>query len=264
MFGVNFNPGFIEMLRRMKLKSDEKSLFRWYDVIILRIIPPLVALLIKLLMLSCRVVTIEGMERERDAISRSGGGAIYATWHQRMSYHFHFFGSRHVTVMISRSRDGEYAARLASWLGFKNVRGSSTRGGSRAMKELIKRIKEGEIGGMLADGPQGPGRVAKRGSVVIARNTEVPLIPILWGADRCWMFNSWDRYMIPKPFARVAIFFCEPIWIPLSAKRRELEEYRQLFEDRLNQGAKWCDEQFGHEKPWRKVTKNGMPEIGPI
>ncbi|MDY7035555.1 MAG: lysophospholipid acyltransferase family protein [Thermodesulfobacteriota bacterium] len=237
----------------MKLKSESKYPFRRYDVILLQLIPPFVALLIKVLMLTCRCVRIEGIERERDAIFRSRGGAVYATWHQRMSYLFHFFGSRHVTIMISRSRDGEYAARLASWLGFKNVRGSSTRGGSRAMRELIKRIKEGGVGGILADGPQGPARLAKRGSVVIARNAEVPLIPILWGADRCWVFNSWDRYMVPKPFARIAIFFGEPIWIPLSAKRKELEEYRQLFEDRLNQGAKWCDKQFGHERPWRKV-----------
>ena len=246
------------------LESETRNPYRWYDAIFLRIIPPLSALLIKLLMLSCRVVKIEGLDREEEAISRSGGGAVYATWHQRMSYHFYYFGSRHVTTMISRSRDGEYATRVAAWLGFKNVRGSSTRGGSKALKQLVQRIKEGETGGMLADGPQGPARVAKIGSVAIARDAEVPLIPVVWGADRCWTFNSWDRYLIPKPFARVAILFAEPIWIPQSAKGDELEAYRRLLEERLNQGVRWCDEQFGAERPWRKVTEEGMPEIGPL
>ena len=244
------------------LKSSKRDIFRWYDAILLWVIPPLAALMIKLLMLTCRVVRVEGQDREKEAISRSGGGAVYATWHQRMPYHFHYFGSRHVTVMISQSRDGEYVARVAAWLGFKNVRGSSTRGGSKAMKELVKRIREGEIGGMFADGPLGPARCAKKGSVVIAREAEVPLIPVLWGADRCWTLNSWDRYLVPKPFARVAIFYAEPIWIPRSAVDKELEGYRRIFEERLNQGTRWCDEQFGSERPWRKVTEEGMPEIG--
>ncbi|MBW2615050.1 MAG: lysophospholipid acyltransferase family protein [Deltaproteobacteria bacterium] len=244
--------------------KPKKSQFRWYDATFLRVIPPLVALLIKLLMISCRVTRVEGLEREKDAFVRSGGRIICATWHQRMPYHFHYFGSRHVTTMISQSRDGEYAARIAGWLGFKNVRGSSTRGGFKALKELIQRIKKGETGGMLADGPLGPARVAKIGSIVLARNSEAALLPILWGADRCWLLNTWDRYLIPKPFARVVVYYCEPILIPRSAKGDELEKYRRLFEERLNEGTRWCDEQFGRERPWRKVKKEGVPEIGPL
>ena len=246
------------------MKSDQRNVFRWYDPLLLRIVPPLAALLIKALMLTCRVVKREGLERGREAVSRAGGGAIYPTWHQRMPYLFHHFGSRHVTTMISKSRDGEYAARVASWLGFKGVRGSSSRGGPRALKELVQKIKEGVITGMLADGPQGPARVAKMGSLIMAREAGVPIIPVLWGADRCWVFNSWDKYLVPKPFARIAILYAEPLWIPPSAKRDELETFRRLFENRLNQGTKWCDEVFGPERPWRKATEEGMPEIGPL
>lgn len=248
----------------MESQPTEKSQFRWYDAIFLRVIPPLVALLIKLLMISCRVTRVEGLEREKDALVRSGGRIIYATWHQRMPYHFHYFGSRHATTMISQSRDGEYAARVAKWLGFKNVRGSSTRGGFKALRELIQRIRKGETGGMLADGPLGPARVAKIGSIVLARNSEAALLPILWGADRCWILNTWDRYLIPKPFARVVVYYCEPIRVPRSAKGEELEEYRRLFEERLNEGTRWCDEQFGRERPWRKVKEKGINEVGPL
>ena len=228
------------------------SPFRWYDALLLRVVPPLAALAIKLLMLSCRVVRIKGLEETREAVSRTNGGAVYATWHQRMSYHFHHFGSRHVTMMISASRDGEYAARVARWLGFRNVRGSSTRGGTLALREIIRRMREGEIGGMLADGPRGPARVAKIGSVIMARDAGVPLVPVLWGADRCWVFNSWDQYLVPKPFARVVVLYEEPIWIPQHAGGEALEPLRRLFEDRLNRGTRWCDQQFGVERPWKK------------
>jgi hypothetical protein len=246
------------------LESEVRNPFRWYDATFLRIIPPLSALLIKLLMITCRVVKVDGADRDKKTLAQSGGKALYATWHQRMSYHSHYFGSRHLTIMISRSRDGEYAARIAEWLGYKNVRGSSTRGGLGAFKELVQRMERGEIGGMLADGPQGPARVAKMGSILLARNAQVPLIPVAWGADRCWMFNSWDRYMVPKPFARISVFYGEAIRIPRSAKGDELETYRQILQERLNEAARWCDEQFGSERPWRKVTEEGMPERGPL
>jgi hypothetical protein len=71
--------------------------------------------------------------------------------------------------------------------------------------------------------------------------------------------------MVPKPFARIALYIAEPIHIPRSSsKGEEIEKYRRLLEDRLNQGTRWCDEQFGPERPWRKVTEEGVPEIGPL
>ena len=237
---------------------------RWYDFILLRAIPPLSALVIKLLMISCRVVKEEGRAKSEKVLSESGRKPIYTSWHQRIPYLLHHLGSRHVTTMISLSRDGEYTARTAAWLGIKSARGSSTRRGLGALKEMVKRIKEGDSGVMLLDGPQGPARKAKIGTVIIARDAEVPVFPVLWGADRCWVLNSWDRMLIPMPFARIALFYAEPIWVPSTATGQELETYRHLLEERLNQGARWCDEQFGVERPWRKVTKPETPEIGPL
>jgi len=203
-------------------------------------------------MSSCSVVKKKGLENQKVALSRADGRAIYVTWHQRMSFNFHIFGPMHVTMIISQSRDGEYAARTARLLGFKNVRGSSTRGGVRALKSMIERIKDGDSAGVLADGPSGPPRIAKMGAILLARETGVPIIPVLWGADRCWIFNSWDRYMLPKPFARIALLFAEPIWVPESSNKDELEKYRKILEQRLNQGVIWCDKQFGKQRPWRK------------
>lgn len=241
--------------KEIKVAKNKETVLKWYDPLLLGLIPPCGAFFIKTLTLSCRKVIVVGQEEAEHAAAKAGGKAIYVTWHQRMFYHFHYFGSRHVTMMISQSRDGEYAARVASWLGFRNVRGSSTRGGTLAMRKLIREIRRGETAGMLADGPLGPPRVAKIGSVILAKETGAPVVPVLWGADRCWVFNTWDQYLVPKPFARVAIRYQKPIWVPAEASHEDLEEYRLVLEKELNEGTLWCDEFFGVQRPWRKERK---------
>ncbi|MFO8088410.1 MAG: lysophospholipid acyltransferase family protein [Desulfatiglandaceae bacterium] len=238
---------------------------RWYDPILLATVPPLVGVLISSLMHSYRLSAKFGEKAAEAALKRSGGRAVYATWHQRMSYHFHYFGKLHLLMMISGSRDGEYAARLASCAGFRYVRGSSTRGGSQALKDMVGKLNGGfDSAGMLADGPQGPPRVVKMGSLIIARDTGLPLIGVLWGADRCWTFNSWDRYLVPKPFSRIVIKYTKPMWIPTGTSGPALEDLRVEFERRLNGAARFCDLYFGSEHPWRRAKSDDTPEIGPI
>jgi len=232
----------------------------WWERLLLAIVPPLIASIIKLLCLSCRVVGVEGEERDRETVGGHGGRAVYCTWHQRMFYHFHYFGSLHVTMMISRSRDGEWAARTAHYLGFKNVRGSSRKkgvdkGGSDAWRELVGRVREGESAGMLVDGPTGPARVVKRGAVLIARETGAPMIPEMWGCDRAWVLNTWDRYMIPKPFARIYVIHGEPIYVPSGVGEEDVEKYRVLLEERMHEGSRRCDERFAIERPLRREKK---------
>lgn len=248
----------------MAKKRSQKPILKWYDPIIFYILFPILILFMKLLLFSYRLVRVEGIELEKEAIKKSGKG-IYCAWHQRLLFHPYYFSKRGVTVMVSQSRDGEFAARLVNSLGLDDVRGSSTRGGMGALIKLTQKILNGETnGGMIVDGPVGPARVAKMGAVILAKKSKAPLIPIMWSADRCWVINSWDRFIIPKPFAKIVYCHSEPIWVPESAEGDELEKYRKLLEDRLNEAAKWCDEQFGEEKPWRKVKKEGIPEIGPI
>jgi lysophospholipid acyltransferase (LPLAT)-like uncharacterized protein len=248
----------------MSPKSDIKSLFRWYDPILLAILPPVALLVLKFLLLSCRVIKVEGKQKQADTLTKSQGKAVYATWHQRVIYHARHLAGKNLTVMVSQSRDGEYAVRLLSLLGHNNVRGSSTRGGPQALKELTQTIKKGGRGGILADGPLGPARVAKIGAVIMAYEAQAPLIPITWGADRCWVINSWDRFLLPKPFARIVIYYAEPIWVSPASDGKKLEHYRRLLEERLNQGTHWCDQHFGPERPWRKVKGKGQIEVGPL
>jgi lysophospholipid acyltransferase (LPLAT)-like uncharacterized protein len=235
----------------MKSK-DYKSPLRPYDRMLLLVLPPLLALLIKLLTASCRVVRIRGLEREEEALAGSTT-VLYTTWHQRMMYLSRFMKSRRLWILVSQSRDGTYGAETAKRLGFRTIRGSSSRGGARALLQVSRHLKDGQPVGIFADGPRGPARAAKPGPVLLAARAGVPLLPVMWGADRCWVLNSWDRYLIPKPFARIAIRIGKPIHVPRSTRREDLEAYRERFEDEMNTAARWCDEQFGKERPWRRA-----------
>jgi len=224
---------------------DNKKILRWYDPFLLRILPPSGAFLVRLLLNTCSIVHIEGKEYDKPA--------LYVSWHQRMSFFARYLAKKHPVIMISQSRDGEYGKRFADCLGFGYVRGSSSRGGIKALRDMINYLKEGRSAGILADGPLGPPRIAKTGPIIIARKSRVPIVPIMWGCNRFWTFNSWDRYLIPRPFSKIVIRAENPIFVPeKDESTKMLEFYRKRLQHILNTCVKWCDEFFGVTVPWKR------------
>jgi len=145
------------------------------------------------------------------------------TWHAR---------NRRLVAMISASRDGELVARLVERLGFDTVRGSSSRGGTAAAMQMIERLKNGQIGAMICDGPRGPRHQMKPGAPYMAIQASADVIPVAFAASSAWTFNSWDRFTVPKPFARVHLLYGEPI--PHPGYDTDVQEFAQVLEDRLN------------------------------
>ncbi len=221
-----------------------KKILRWYDPIFLNIMPQVVASLAKILLNSCSIVRVEG--------SDFPGTCIYASWHQRMSFFARYLSKKRLIIMISQSRDGEYGARIAKFLGFEYVRGSSTRGGLSALKRMVSYLRSGRSVGILVDGPLGPPRIVKKGAIMISSMSQVPIVPIVWSCSRFWVLNSWDRYMIPKPFSKVVIKYGEPIFVPYKAKDEEIELYRKRLQECLNRDTDWCDRFFGVDVPCKR------------
>lgn len=222
----------------------KKDVLKWCDSFLLKTAPPFVAFISKLLLNTCHIVHIEGKK-----ISSS---CIYVSWHQRMSFFARYLAKEHLVIMISQSRDGEYGARIANYLGFRHVRGSSNRGAVKVLKEIIEYARRGNSIGILADGPLGPPRVAKTGPILIASKSGIPIIPIMWSCTKFWTLNSWDRYMIPKPFSKVVIKIAEPIFVPDKISREEIEFYRKRLQNSLNELVNWCDGYFGVIVPCKK------------
>ena len=224
---------------------NSNKILKWYDPFFLKILPPTGAFLVKTLLNTCSIVHIEGKDYNKPA--------LYVSWHQRMSFFARYLAKKHLIIMISQSRDGEYGKRFADCLGFGYVRGSSSKGGIKALRNMIDYLKSGRSAGILADGPLGPPRIAKIGPIIIARDSGVPIVPIVWGCDRFWTLNSWDRYLIPKPFSKIVIRCEDPIFVPEDAKSAQaLEFYRKRLQNVLNKCVNWCDKFFGVNVPWKK------------
>jgi lysophospholipid acyltransferase (LPLAT)-like uncharacterized protein len=148
-------------------------------------------------------------------------------------------------MMISRSRDGDLVSRAAEHLGFRSIRGSSTLGGVPALRELLQALRRRSPVGFLADGPKGPAREAKVGPVAAARERGDPIIPLAYGADRKWVFKSWDRYYLPKPFARVVLMAGDPIRVDPASGREAVEAKRVELQEALNRLSAEADRYFG-------------------
>lgn len=161
------------------------------------------------------------------------GAFVGVVWHKDFLFALDFFRRRKIVVMVSQSKDGELVARALHRLGYRTVRGSSSRGGREALGELTDLVRKGWGSAIIADGPRGPARQAKIGCVLAGRNSGAPIIP--WGchAEPSITAKNWDRTMIPKPFARITVAFGEPIYVPAGADREECEAIRDLVDLRM-------------------------------
>jgi hypothetical protein len=173
---------------------------------------------------------------------------IAGTWHRAAIYFLYYFGRLQPMIMISRSKDGEMLAQYAAALGVIPVRGSSSRGGRDALEQMRHHlVNGGKACATVLDGPRGPARVAKKGMIVLAKHSGVPLVPLIWSARRTLTLkNSWDRTMLPLPRSRVCVSVGEPIHIPSDASSKDLERYRRLVEDRLNAMTAEVDRRCGY------------------
>lgn len=140
------------------------------------------------------------------------GPTIYAFWHQALLLAACRFKDRSIAILISRSFDGELIARTVERLGFHAIRGSSSRGGPTALRQMAEAFRSGHICALTADGPRGPARIAKPGTTQLAQLVGAPAGSFYLKPERAWQLHTWDGFLIPKPFTRVAIFW--PAIIP--------------------------------------------------
>ena len=148
--------------------------------------------------------------------------------------------------LVSASVDGEVPSRIARAWGAEVVRGSARRTGSLVIRDMQQMMKRGYSIVTTADGPDGPKFVFKPGAVLVARIGGVPLVPLACAADRAWYLDRWDKFMIPKPFARVVYAIGEPLAVPRDTPLDGIEEYRQRIEDATNSLVRQSKEVLAH------------------
>ena len=172
---------------------------------------------------------------------------IYTVWHGRILLLPYLYGRRlRIHALTSRSRDGEILSRFVQGFGIRVVRGSSSRGGARALLALARAVHdEGADALIVPDGPRGPRHVAQGGAVILAKVTGVPMVPVAFAAAPCSVLRSWDAFVVPHPFARAAVLFGEPIGVPREADRDVLEAKRRELEGALQEITAAADRAAG-------------------
>lgn len=173
---------------------------------------------------------IESGMRHLDDVRREGRHPIFALWHGRILPGLLHMRDRGIVVITSENFDGEWIARVLPRFGYGTARGSTSRGGAKALVQLRRELRAGRPVAFTIDGPRGPAGVAQPGAVWLAGATGNPILPLHVEAADYWTAPSWDRHQVPKPGSVVAIAIGTPIEIPrepndaqLDAGRRELE-----------------------------------------
>ncbi|MGD2270006.1 MAG: lysophospholipid acyltransferase family protein [Desulfobacterales bacterium] len=215
---------------------------------------------------TCRI-DVFGQEIEKRYFDEnSGKGLLYASWHRGLFFLIYFYRNLDFVVMASASKDGELAAQTAKRHGWIPVRGSSSYRGSEALREMLAFFKQGHSGGLVVDAPKGPPHVSKMGIIALAKRTGLPIIPVVWSADRYWRLRSWDRTIIPKPFSRIVMLYCDDfLRVPAEASSEDCEAYRQKLDTMLNRMMYQTDNFFkfpAYTHPEQVKVPDPLPEPG--
>jgi len=172
---------------------------------------------------------------------KQGGNVLLCVWHQQFFTairYFKIFKDYHPPLMISKSTDGTIIAGVARRTGWNPVLGSSSRGGAEALREMIDCFKLSHLAAHVVDGPRGPAGKIKAGLIRLAHAADAIIVPFYTDADRAWYFNSWDNFLLPKPFTRVSLSYGSMIKFNPTTDPDEFESQRLKLERIMTPGLK--------------------------
>ncbi|MTJ79874.1 MAG: lysophospholipid acyltransferase family protein [Telmatospirillum sp.] len=183
-----------------------------------------------------------------DAFWREGRPFILAFWHGRiLMMPYCWRRDKAIHMLISQHRDGRLIAETVGHFGIATVTGSSSKGGSQALRAMLKSLKSGECVGITPDGPRGPRMRASEGIVQVARLSGCPIIPCSFATEKGRTLGSWDRFLVAFPLSRGVFVWGEPIEVPHGASAPDLEAARQKVEDSLNAITRRADMLCGRD-----------------
>lgn len=174
------------------------------------------------------------------------GSFVFAVWHQNLIPGILAHGDEQYTMIISESKDGEIVAVTCEKLGHVPSRGSSTRGGKKALHEMVKNVISGIPGAITVDGPKGPPHVVKPGVIEVARLAQCAIVPMSPYASKFWIIKkSWDQFRIPKPFCKIVIAIGEPCFVDESITKEQFDSVALDIAERLHKGEEVAKSHLG-------------------
>ena len=205
-----------------------------------RLAPVILTLFARLLSSTCKIVNVHEELHVRQLMQQDSP-FLPCYWHQQM-----VFGASYLLglqrqglklgFLASPSRDGEIATRVFNNLGARVIRGSSSKSGAKALREVYLALKKEHLCvATTSDGPRGPAFEFKQGWLTLAQLSGAPIVPMANAADRCWYINSWDKLFIPKPFARISVAISEPVYVGKDLGPEQLAVLQAQLARQLNE-----------------------------
>lgn len=191
-------------------------------------------------------IEIRGEDRLERA-RKISDSVIFAFWHGRLLVLSWTHRNRKVQVLASEHYDGDLMGKIIEWLGFGHLKGSTTRGGARAIRELKGVLADGYDIGLTVDGPKGPRGSVQQGATELSRLASCAVVPITNTASRRKLFDSWDRFQVPAPFAKVVVEYGEPLLVPAGTGAEDREKLRVELERRLGELTSGLDRDIGYK-----------------
>lgn len=197
--------------------------------------------------LRCLYYTLRPVDVQRHFEQRAWSGntpILLAFWHGRMLYLLHRYHRQRFTMLVSQSKDGEFASRVLERFGVHVTRGSSKRGGAQALRAIVRQIHSGYHAGFTPDGPRGPRYKVQPGVVAVAQKTGAAIVPVTYSARWKKVWQSWDAFLLPLPFSRIVVVYGEPIYVPAHVSPADFQAKRQEVETSLLHITEMADHYF--------------------
>lgn len=227
----------------MGVKAEETRRFTLGQRIVLAVVPRLVWALLWIVGRTWRfeVIAEDGVTPVLEG--QKAGPEIYCFWHQCVLPCTMYFRASGAVILVSRSFDGELITRVLRRFGFDTVRGSSSRGAREGLLGLKRVIETGRTAIFTADGPLGPIYQTKMGPIKLAQATGAPIGAFHLQPERAWILNSWDRFLVPKPFTRIVVSWAQWTHVPADLAPEHFEAKRQELNDAIERARLRA---FGH------------------
>tara|TARA_Y100001970_G_C14239619_1_gene864073 strand:+ start:1730 stop:2422 length:693 start_codon:yes stop_codon:yes gene_type:complete len=210
-----------------------------------------ISVLIRMIGITTRVSQVN--KKFYNSALQKHGSVIFVTWHQNIFFSIWLLRKKELTALISSSEDGEIISKVFKKYGFAAVRGSSSRGGIPALKQLINLLKKGKSVAITPDGPLGPPKKIQSGVILLAKYTNLPIIPWHYEPNKQWELKSWDKHKIPKPFTSIVETYGEPFYVPKNLLPEDVPFFCQKLENILKDLNKKSIEQISLKN---KSSKN--------
>ena len=235
----------LEAQNEVDVRDVQDQKHPWQFRLLVRVVTSFGAALVWCWFKTLRTEVINGaMEKQL----RAKQTMFYAPWHRGVLFALYFWRWRKGWLLASASKDGEWAAGLIKRFGNIPIRGSSSRGGRAAIVQMVEHLKAGVSGGLIPDAPKGPARICKPGALVVAQRSGLPIIPTTVAAHPCIRLKSWDRTIIPLPFARFVTKFGDPFHVDPSLEGEAFDARLRELEEILNRDADELDAYVGMKK----------------